>query len=106
MLNIQVCTDGHTDEFDDTICLVIPFGNFQGGELVLWEPGLVLDLKEGAMVIFPSSKITHFNLHFTGFRGSVVLHTDKELKSWLENRNGWHNHMASADKFSSIYKSM
>ena len=95
VLNIQVCTDGHKDEFDDTICLVIPFGDYEGGDLVLWERGLVLDLKQGHLIFFPSSRITHFNLHFTGFRGSIVMHTDKELKSW-ENRNGWSNHVANS----------
>ena len=104
VLNIQVCTNGHIDKFDDTVCLVIPFGKYTGGDLVLWEPGVVIDAKQGDLIIFPSSQITHFNLHFTGFRGSVVMHTDKELKSWLD-KNGWGTHMAKAADFSQMYKS-
>jgi hypothetical protein len=103
VLNIQVCTNGHVDEFDDTICLVIPFGDYEGGGLVLWEPGLVIDLRQGDLIFFPSSKITHFNLHFSGFRGSLVMHTDKELKSWF-NKNGWDKHMAGEADFSKIYR--
>jgi len=94
VLNIQVCTDGHVDEKDDTICVVIPFGDCKGGELVLHEVGLVLELKEGDILIFPSYRITHFNLHFTGVRCSVVMHSDRDVKSWNTNRNGWDGHIA------------
>lgn len=81
------------DSNDDRICVVIPFGAFRGGELVLHEMGLVIELQEGDIIIFPSSKLTHFNLHFTGVRGSVVMHSDKEVKSWIKDRNGWDKHM-------------
>lgn len=93
VLNLQVCTQAHVDSNDDRICVVIPFGAFRGGELVLHEMGLVIELQEGDIVIFPSSKLTHFNLHFTGVRGSVVMHSDKEVKSWIKDRNGWDKHM-------------
>ena len=102
VLNIQVCTDGHVDEFDDTLCLVLPFGQFEGGHLVLWEPGLVVELNQGDFILFPSSKITHFNLHFTGFRGSLVMHTDRELRTWSD-KNGWSNHMANTKDFAKLY---
>jgi hypothetical protein len=55
--------------------------------------GLVLDLKEGDILIFPSHRITHFNLHFDGVCGSIVLHSNKEVKSWNTSRNGWDGHM-------------
>ena len=93
VLNMKVCTEAHVDANDDTICVVIPFGAYKGGELVLHEAGLVLELQEGDILIFPSYLITHFNLHFTDVRGSVVMHSDKEVKSWNTNRNGWDNHM-------------
>jgi hypothetical protein len=94
VINIQVCTDAHTDDMDDSVCVVIPFGIFEGGELVLVEAGLVLDLQEGDILIFPSHRYTHFNMHFKGVRGSVVLHADKGGRSWVKNRNGWEKHMA------------
>ena len=47
VLNIQVCTEAHVDANDDTICVVIPFGPYEGGELVLYEAGLVLEIQEG-----------------------------------------------------------
>ena len=89
MLNIRCRTDGHKDAADRSLCAVIPFGHFKGGQLVLYEPRLVLDIKPGTIVVFPSHGITHFNLDFNGVRGSVVLHTDANAKKWIENSNGW-----------------
>ena len=93
VLNIRVCTEAHVDANDNTICVVIPFGPHEGGEIVLYEAGLVLDLKGGDILIFPSYRITHFNLHFVGVRCSIVLHSDKDVKSWNFNHNGWDSHM-------------
>ncbi|KIM74023.1 hypothetical protein PILCRDRAFT_14754 [Piloderma croceum F 1598] len=93
VLNIRVCTDAHVDANDNTICVVIPFGTYKGGELVLYEAGLVLEIQEGDILIFPSHRLTHFNLHFIGVRGSIVMHSDKEVNAWNVNRNGWDCHM-------------
>ena len=93
VLNLQVSTDGHLDSGDDTICVVIPFGDWTGGAIVLYEAGLVLDLSAGDVLIFPSYKITHFNLHFAGVRCSLVMHSDKHGSSWVEHRNGWQGHI-------------
>ncbi|KAH7905173.1 hypothetical protein BJ138DRAFT_1118706 [Hygrophoropsis aurantiaca] len=91
VLNLQVFTSAHVDAADDGICVVVPFGKYEGGELVLREPGLVFDLQQGDIFFFPSFAITRFNLHFKGFRGSIVFHADNQFKSWVENRNGWKN---------------
>jgi hypothetical protein len=99
VLNIRVCTDAHVDANDNTICVVIPFGTYEGGELVLYEAGLVLEIREGDILIFPSHRFTHFNLHFTGVRGSIVMHSDKEVKSWNVNRNGWDRHMVVKNNY-------
>ena len=44
------------------------------------EPGVVLDLHIGNLMIFPSTKISYFNLHFAGKRASIVFYTDKEIE--------------------------
>ena len=93
VLNIQVSTEGHLDAGDNTICVVIPFRSWDNGGIVLYEPRLLLDLSPGDILIFPSYKITHFNLHFSGFRYSVVMHSDKYGESWARDRNGWTNHI-------------
>ena len=88
-INFNVATKGHRDSMDKAVCLVLAITNARGGDLVLHEPGIVVDLKNGDIIIFKSSKITHFNLHFTGIRASIVLHSDKEFDRWVENRNNW-----------------
>jgi hypothetical protein len=94
VINIQVATEGHADEGDDQICVVIPLGEWEKGSLVLHELGVVLELSEGDVVVFPSCKITHFNLDFEGVRCSIVLFSDKHGKDWVRFRNGWSGHIA------------
>lgn len=84
---------GHKDRADDAVCVVLPFGHFTGGQFVQYETGLVLPIMPGDFFIFPSSKITHFNLPYSGHRGSVVLHSDASSASWIKDRNGWIQHM-------------
>jgi hypothetical protein len=95
VINLQVSTEAHLDSGDDLICVVIPFGNFEDGELVLFEAGLIIDMREGDFFIFPSFHLTHFNMSFKGVRGSVVMHSDKGALRWKLDRNGWMNHIAT-----------
>lgn len=89
VINLNVCTRAHRDCKDMDICVVIALGDFKGGELCLFEPGIVLELCPGDVIIFPSLRITHFNLHYIGKRASVVLNSDRDGEQWVENRNGW-----------------
>ena len=97
VINFNVSTKGHRDGKDLKACLVMPIGTFQGGELCLAEPGLVIPLGSGDVFIFPSCLITHFNLLYTGMRASMVCHTDKEGTRWSYDRNGWEAHPYFAD---------
>ena len=94
MLNIGACTTAHRDPLDLESCLVSPFGDLQGSELCLFESRLVLNLRPGDLVVFPSSKITHFNLHMKGIRCSLVLQTDRGMARWSQDRGDWGGHMA------------
>ncbi|KAG8711822.1 hypothetical protein FRC09_020392 [Ceratobasidium sp. 395] len=91
VLNIQPVTNGHRDMSDpvDSICLVLALGDFTGGELCLYAPGLVLELPHGSCVAIRSKRDIHFNLHFKGQRFSFVLTSDKCLKRWAEESNHW-----------------
>ena len=91
VINLNVATAAHRDSKDDGVCLVLAIGDYDGGELVLYEPGLVVPLAHGDFTIFPSCKLTHFNLHYKGRRASIVLHTDREIIKWCTDRNGWSN---------------
>jgi hypothetical protein len=97
ILDIQVATKPHLDSGDQTACVVISFRNWIGGGLALHEAGLVLDLKHGDMVTFPLDRLVHFNLHFERVRCSVVLHTVKNGKDWMKDRNGWVSYMVIDD---------
>ena len=79
MLNLSVETEGHRDAKDFELCTVVPVGSWVGGDLVLYELGLVLDLASCDVAAFRSADITHFNLDLQGYRASVVLHTDRDL---------------------------
>jgi hypothetical protein len=92
VLNINVTTAVHRDFKDLKICLVMDVGDHVGGELCLVEPGIILRMRNGDMALFPSNRITHFNLHYKGIHASLVLHSDKEGKKWGEDRNGWNGH--------------
>lgn len=56
------------------------------------ELGIRLQLLCGDMVIFPSARISHFNMPFKGERTSLVVHSDGSGDNWVKNRNNWeHN---------------
>jgi hypothetical protein len=91
VLNIQPTTCGHRDSSDmlDSICVVMGLGDFHGGELCLYESGLVLELPHGSCVAIRSKRDVHFNLNFEGQRFSFVFTSDKSLKHWDLWRNNW-----------------
>ncbi|KAI0063872.1 hypothetical protein BV25DRAFT_1801482, partial [Artomyces pyxidatus] len=96
VVNLNVVTKAHRDDQDKLLCLVLTLGEFEGGSLVMVEPGLVLPLRSGDLVAFQSHRITHFNLHFRGLRASLVFHTDRAFDSWTrgDRRNGWSRNVA------------
>jgi len=89
VLNINVTTLAHRDPADEKFCLILVISDYEGGELCFIETGLVLGLKLGDVVIFPSMKLTHFNAHFRGYHVSLVFHSDKHFRRWVEDNNGW-----------------
>lgn len=89
VLNVNVAVQGHRDNMDLEACLVLPIGSFSGGELCLEEPGLVVPLRAGDFFVFPSYRITHFNLHYSGTRASLVCHSDRAGIHWRADRLHW-----------------
>lgn len=91
VLNVNGMTKVHRDPQDFRhFCVVVVVGDHEGGELCLLEPGLVLELKNGDMAIFQSGRVSHFNLHYSGVRASLVLNTDAALYEYASNdMNGW-----------------
>lgn len=62
------------------MCCCFSLGEWEGGHLVLDELGLVFEMQPGEVIVFDSTRIVHFNMHFVGERMSVVMHSDKELQ--------------------------
>jgi hypothetical protein len=65
------------------------FAVCEGGQLCLYELGLVFDCDVRDLLVFQSSKQTHFNLHIKGICGSLVLHCDRTGGKWGDNYNRW-----------------
>jgi hypothetical protein len=82
VLNLNISTKIHRDPEDLDICLIIVISECTGGELVMYEPGLVVGQRNGDMIAFPSGDISHFNMDFSGFRSSIVFHSDAASESW------------------------
>ena len=93
VININARTNAHRDAYDMELCLVMPIGDFNGGELVMVEQGLVFPLQNGDIAVFRSAETTHFNMDYTGCRCSFVLQTDREFDKWINYCNGWSSNM-------------
>ena len=90
VVNLNVCTRIHRDTEDQKYCAVLVISDgCEGGDLCFLELGLRVSLKHGDMILFRSDILSHFNLHYIGKRGSIVLHTDKAGMEWVADRNGW-----------------
>jgi hypothetical protein len=99
VINVHASSSAHKDAKDKRFCCVVPFGQWTKGQLVLYEPGIVLDLVPGDVVIFPSCHITHFNLEIDGIRCSLVLFADRHGEDWVKYRNGWKDHIVVKDTY-------
>ena len=89
VINLNVSTLIHRDYQDLKLCLIVVASDCKGGDLCLEKPGVSLQLQNGDVVIFASSKLSHFNTHFKGKQASLVFHSDISAKAWVEKRNGW-----------------
>jgi len=66
------------DAFFHVSCL-FPFGDFQGGELILWELKRIIALKPGDAFLFPAHLITYSNTSVLGERHSLVGYTKEDI---------------------------
>ncbi|CAJ0912680.1 1731_t:CDS:2 [Entrophospora sp. SA101] len=53
-INFNTLTDLHHDvkDFNNGLCVVVPLGEFEGGELVFPEINLLVELKQGNIIYF------------------------------------------------------
>ena len=82
-INFNVISNYHWDSNDtpEGLCFLVALGDFEGGELCFPQLQIVVKLKSGQVVAFPSYLLLHGNLPITrGIRFSIVYFM---LKSFL-----------------------
>jgi hypothetical protein len=85
---VPVRTKPHRDYksvFFGKSCLY-PFGDFEGGDVILWELRAVLELKAGDVFLFEDHLLTHSNEEVTGERHSLVAFTHQSVLDWHNKR--------------------
>ncbi|KAG6847732.1 hypothetical protein H0H93_006289 [Arthromyces matolae] len=82
----------HTDDANlaQSWCSITPLGSFdatKGGQLILWDLGLVVDFPSASTVLIPSALILHANTPIAPneTRYSIVQYAAAGLFRWVEN---------------------
>jgi len=57
--------------------VIVVFGDFEGGDLVLSEIGIVIEIKCGYIILIRSALLEHFNLYVLNNRFSIVYYLKK-----------------------------
>jgi hypothetical protein len=87
---IPVETTPHRDYksvFYGKSCLY-PFGNFEGGAIILWELRMILELKAGDLFLFEDHLLTHSNEAVKGERHSLVAFMHQRVLDKHNNEFG------------------
>jgi hypothetical protein len=63
---------------------IVCCGNYTGGDLILWDLGIKIELRPGDLFLFPDSLIHHSNEAVKGTRHSVVVFTQENMYDY------WH----------------
>ena len=76
-----VQTEPHRDVKERAfgVSCLCPFGEFEGGALILWELKLIIELAPGDLFFFPDSLIHHSNEEVKGVRHSIVAFTQQSV---------------------------
>jgi len=71
------------------ISCLTAFGNYHGGDVVLWEAKVIIQMRSGDLLFFPDALIHHSNEPVTdGVRHSVVAFTPHNMFSWFNRAYG------------------
>ena len=76
-INFNTISDYHWDKMDEanSLCIIVPLGDFEGGELHFPQLKIVVKLKSGQAIAFPSRLLLHGNFSITkGIRYSLVYY--------------------------------
>lgn len=101
-INVNVCTVAHLDRLDRRLCFSTPVHDGEGGELFLYELGLIFKMRTLDFLVWDSARITHFNALYAGERLSIIGNTCSASQAWIRDFNGFksiinHHEKKSAD---------
>ena len=77
-------TGTHLDFSDSGYNCVVPWGEYNGGGLVLWQLEMVMELEPGDAFLFMGSLIAHNVGEIEGVRNSIDLFCHKNVLSWKD----------------------
>jgi hypothetical protein len=67
---------------------VVSCGDYEGGDLILWDLGIKVQLVHGDLLLFPDSLIHHSNEAATGTRNSIVTFTQENMNDYWARKFG------------------
>jgi hypothetical protein len=72
------------------VSCLCPFGDWEGGNLILWELKLIIELRPGDLLFFPDALIHHSNeaVAVGGQRNSVVAFTQQNMFDYWKRQDG------------------
>ena len=77
-------TGTHLDFGDSGFNCVVPWGEYTGGGLVLWQLKMIVELEPGDAFFFMGSLIAHNVGEIEGVRNSIDLFCHKNVLSWKD----------------------
>ncbi len=80
----EEASEMHRDMRDYGLTCLVPFGEFSGGDLVLVQLGLKVELRPGFTFFFRSSIIAHQVGEVMGTRGVLTLFTHANVFAWAD----------------------
>jgi predicted 2-oxoglutarate/Fe(II)-dependent dioxygenase YbiX len=77
-VNYNITTKFHIDLSDEGMCVIVPVGEWEGGELIIPQLGIKINLVKGQVVMMRSSLLVHGNYIARGFRIGLVFFSHKQ----------------------------
>jgi hypothetical protein len=81
-------TSSHLDWADSGYNCVVPWGEYTGGRLVLWQLEIIVELEPGDAFFFMGSLIAHNVGETQGVRNSIDLFCHNNVLSWKDKCDG------------------
>ncbi|KAL6074266.1 hypothetical protein QOT17_004295 [Balamuthia mandrillaris] len=81
VVNVDFAVEPHRNKNDykEGLAVVIPLGDFTGGQLFFPEINVTVNTQPGDVVAFRSARLTHSVLPYVGTRHSVILFTQDNM---------------------------